>query len=293
MSTYTGKILVTGASGQLGALAIAALLKKVPASQLIATARDPSKLADLAARGVEVRQADYTQPASLEAAFQGVDRLLLISSSEVGQRLPQHRNAIEAAQRAGVKLLAYTSILRADSTPLLLGEEHRQTEELLRASGIPFVFLRNGWYSENHTGTLAGVLEHGAVLGSAGEGRLSTASRADYAEAAAAVLASSDDPAGRIYELAGDQGFTLGEYAAEVARQAHKPVVYQDLPEAEYKAVLVQLGLPDAFAGILAQSDAAAAQGGLYDDSRQLSQLIGRATTPIAQSIAEAIAKLA
>lgn len=293
MSTYTGKILVTGASGQLGALAIAALLKKVPASQLIATARDPSKLADLAARCVEVRQADYTQPASLEAAFQGVDRLLLISSSEVGQRLPQHRNAIEAAKRAGVKLLAYTSILRADSTPLLLGEEHRQTEELLRASGIPFVFLRNGWYSENYTGTLAGALEHGAVLGSAGEGRLSTASRADYAEAAAAVLASSDDPAGRIYELAGDQGFTLGEYAAEVARQAHKPVVYQDLPEAEYKAVLVQLGLPDAFAGILAQSDAAAAQGGLYDDSRQLSQLIGRATTPIAQSIAKAIAKLA
>lgn len=293
MSTYTGKILVTGASGQLGALTVAALLKKVPAAQLIATARDPAKLAELAALGVEVRQADYTVPTSLEAAFQGVDRLLLISSSEVGQRLPQHRNAIEAAKRAGVKLLAYTSILRADSTPLLLGEEHRQTEELLRASGIPFVFLRNGWYSENYTAALAGVLEHGAVLGSAGEGRLSTASRADYAEAAAAVLASSEDPADRIYELAGDQGFTLGEYAAEVARQAYKPVVYQDLPEAEYKAVLVQLGLPDAFAGILAQSDAAAAQGGLYDDSRQLSQLIGRGTTPITTSIAEAIAKLA
>lgn len=293
MSTFTGKILVTGASGQLGTLAIAALLKKVPASQLIASARDSSKLADLAARGVEVRQADYTAPASLEAAFQGVDRLLLISSSEVGQRLPQHRNAIEAAKRAGVKLLAYTSILRADTTPLLLGQEHQQTEELLRASGIPFVLLRNGWYSENYTAALAGVLEHGAVLGSAGVGRLSTASRADYAEAAAVVLAGSDDPAGRIYELAGDQGFTLGEYAAEVARQAHKPVVYQDLREADYKAALVQLGLPDAFAGILAQSDAAAAQGGLFDDGRQLSQLMGRATTPIAQSIAEAIAKLA
>ncbi|GGD38204.1 SDR family oxidoreductase [Pseudoxanthomonas indica] len=293
MSTFTGKILVTGASGQLGALVIAALLNEVPPAQLIATARNPAKLTDLAARGVDVRQADYTKPASLDAAFQGADRLLLVSSSEVGQRLPQHRNVIEAAQRAGVKLLAYTSILRADSTPLLLGQEHRQTEALLRDSGIPFVFLRNGWYSENYTAALVGVIEHGAVLGSAGEGRLSTAGRADYADAAAVVLASSEDPAGRIYELAGDESFTLAEYAAEVARQAHKPVAYQDLPEADYKAALLQLGLPAPLAGILAQSDAAAAQGGLFDDGRQLSQLIGRATTPIKQSIAETLARLA
>lgn len=292
MTTSTDKILVTGASGQLGALTVAALLKRVPATQLIATARDPARLAHLAAQGVEVRQADYTVPATLEAAFQGVDRLLLISSSEVGQRLPQHRNAIEAAKRAGVKLIAYTSILRADTTPLALGQEHRETENLLSEAGIPFVLLRNGWYSENYTAALAGVLEHGAVLGSAGEGRLSTASRADYAEAAAAVLASSENPAGRIYELAGDTSFTLGEYAAEVARQAHKPVVYQHLPEADYKAALLQFGLPEPLAGILAQSDAAAAQGGLFDEGHQLSQLIGRATTPIQQTIAEALAKL-
>lgn len=293
MSTFTGKILVTGASGQLGTLVVAALLRKLPASQLIATARDPAKLADLAAQGVEVRQADYTVPASLEAAFKGVDRLLLISSSEIGQRLPQHRNAIEAAKRAGVKLIAYTSILRADTTPLVLGQEHRETEVLLSEAGIPYVLLRNGWYSENYTAALAGVLEHGAVLGSAGEGRLSTASRADYAEAAAAVLASSEDPAGRSYELAGDESFSLGEYAAEVARQAHKPVVYQNLPEADYKAALVQFGLPEPLAGILAQSDAAASQGGLFDDSRQLSRLTGRATTPIQQTVAEALARLA
>ena len=291
MTTSTDKILVTGASGQLGALTVAALLKRVPATQLIATARDPAKLADLAALGVEVRQADYTVPASLEAAFQGVDRLLLISSSEVGQRLPQHRNVIEAAKRAGVKLIAYTSILRADTTPLALGQEHRQTELVLGEADIPFVLLRNGWYSENYTAALAGVLEHGAVLGSAGEGRLSTASRADYAEAAAAVLASSENPAGRIYELAGDESFTLGEYAAEVARQAHKPVVYQDLSEPDYKAALVQMGLPAPLAGILAQSDAAAAQGGLFDDGRQLSHLLERATTPIRQSIADALAQ--
>lgn len=291
MTTSTDKILVTGASGQLGALTVAALLKRVPATQLIATARDPARLADLAVRGVDVRQADYTVPASLEAAFQGVDRLLLISSSEVGQRLPQHLNVIEAAKRAGVKLIAYTSILRADTTPLALGQEHRQTELVLGEADIPFVLLRNGWYSENYTAALAGVLEHGAVLGSAGEGRLSTASRADYAEAAAAVLASSENPAGRIYELAGDESFTLGEYAAEVARQAHKPVVYQDLSEPDYKAALVQMGLPAPLAGILAQSDAAAAQGGLFDDGRQLSQLLERATTPIRQSIADALAQ--
>jgi NAD(P)H dehydrogenase (quinone) len=211
---------------------------------------------------------------------------LLISSSEVGARTAQHRAVIDAAKRAGVKLLAYTSILHADRSPLALAEEHRQTEAYLKASGVPFVLLRNGWYAENYTGGVPTAIQHQAVLGSAGEGRVSWASRQDYAEAAAAVLTAEADQAGRIYELAGDQAYTLAELAAEIARQSGRPVVYKDLPEAAYQEVLVGAGLPEAFAGLLADSDVGASQGGLFDDTRQISALTGRATTTLAQSIA-------
>lgn len=291
MSTFTGKILVSGASGQLGQLVVEALLKQVPASQVVATARNPQALAAFAARGVEVRQADYTRPESLLAALQGIDRALLISSSEVGRRISQHRNFIDAAKQAGVKLLAYTSLLHADTSPLLLGEEHRTTEALLAAAGVPYVLLRNGWYTENCTGSVDSALQHGTVLGSAGDGRLSTASRADYAAAAAAVLVAPESLAGQVYELAGDDSFTLADYAAEITRQSGKPVVYNNLPEAGYRAVLVQAGLPEGLATIVAQSDAAAAQGGLFDDSHQLSRLIGRPTTPWRDTLATALAK--
>jgi NAD(P)H dehydrogenase (quinone) len=217
--------------------------------------------------------------------------VLLISSSEVGRRTPQHRNVIDAAKAAGVKLLAYTSILRADTSPMALAVEHRETEALIRASGIPFVLLRNSWYTENYTGTIAAALQHGAVLGAAGEGRISSAARADYAAAAAAVLVSPESQAGKAYELAGDSAFTLSEYAADITKQSGKPVVYKNLPEADYKAALQGVGLPEAFAALLAESDAKAAKGALYDDSRQLSRLIGRPTTTMAQSVAAALAK--
>lgn len=277
-------ITVTGASGQLGRLVVEALLKKLPAGEIVAAVRNPEKVADLAARGVQVRQADYDQPASLVAAFKGADKLLLISASEVGRRVPQHRAVIDAAKAAGVGLLAYTSILHADASPLPLAAEHKETESLIRASGLPAVILRNGWYTENYTAGIPSALQYGVVLGSAKQGRIASAARADFAEAAAAVL-TQESQAGRIYELAGDESYTLGELAAEIAGQSGKVVAYQDLPESEYKNALLGAGLPDFLATLLAESDVGASKGGLFDDSRQLSALINRPTTPLAELV--------
>lgn len=296
MSTTTSlplTIAVTGASGQLGRLALAELRRLAPAASLVGLLRDPAKAQDLAATGVELRAADYNDPASLKAALASVDRLLLVSSSEVGQRLPQHRNVIEAARTAGVKLLAYTSILRADTSPMGLATEHRATEEALRASGIPHVLLRNGWYTENYSDHLAPALQHGAVLGAAGNGRISAAARADYAAAAAAVLlADPAQQAGQVYELAGDESFTLAEYAAEISRQSGTAVAYRDLGESGYQAALQSAGLPPEFAALLAESDAKAAGGSLHDAGRALSRLIGRPTTPLSTTVAAALAQL-
>lgn len=277
-------IVVTGASGQLGRLVIEALLKKLPACEIVAAVRNPEKVADLAARGVQVRQADYDQPASLLAAFKGADKLLLISASEVGRRVPQHRAVIDAAKAAGVGLLAYTSILHADTSPLPLAAEHKETESLIRASGLPAVILRNGWYTENYTAGIPAALQYGVVLGSAKQGRIASAARADFAEAAAAVL-TQENQAGRIYELAGDESYTLSELAAEIARQSGKAVAYQDLPESEFKAALLGAGLPDFLATLLAESDVGASKGDLFDDSRQLSALINRPTTPLVELV--------
>lgn len=282
-------IVVTGASGQLGRLVIEALLKKLPASEVVAAVRNPERVADLAARGVQVRQADYDQPASLAAAFKGADKLLLISASEVGRRVPQHRAVIDAAKAAGVGLLAYTSLVHADTLPLPLAAEHKETESLIRASGLPAVILRNGWYTENYTAGVPSALQYGIVLGSAKQGRIASAGRADYAEAAASVL-TQENQAGRIYELAGDESYTLGELADEIARQSGKSVVYQYLPEGEFKAALLGAGLPDFLATLLAESDVGASKGGLFDDSRQLSALIGRPTTPLAELLKLALA---
>jgi NAD(P)H dehydrogenase (quinone) len=289
--TISERIAITGATGQLGRLVIAELLRIAPSVHLIGIVRNASAAKDLAERGVELRTANYEDPAALNAALAGVDKVLLISSSEIGQRARQHGHVIDAAKAAGVKLLAYTSILHAETSPLALAEEHRKTEALIRASGVPFVFFRNGWYTENYTGNVAAAVQHGAVLGAAADGRISLAARADYAGAAAAVLASRDDQAGKIYELAGDSGYTLADYAAEIARQSGRPVEYKDLPEADYKAALVSIGLPEAFAALLADSDAKAAKGALYDGSRQLSVLIGRPTTPVTQSVAAALGR--
>ena len=282
-------IVITGATGKLGQHVIASLLKSVPASSIIAAVRNPAKAQDLAVKGVQVRQADYNDGASLDAAFKGATKILLISSSEVGQRAQQHQNVVDAAKRAGVSLLAYTSVLRADTSPLGLAAEHVVTEAAIRASGLPYSFLRNGWYLENHTEHLAPVLEHGVVLGAAQDGRFSSAARLDYAAAAAAVLVADQPQA--IYELAGDHGFTLAEYAAEVARQSGKAIVYKDMPQADFKAALVSVGVPEGFADLLADSDAGAAKGGLEDNGRQLSALIGRPTTSLLEAVKAALGK--
>jgi NAD(P)H dehydrogenase (quinone) len=282
-------IVVTGASGQLGRLVIKELLKKLPANEIVAAVRTPEKVTDLAALGVQVRLADYAQPATLDAAFKGAAQLLLISSSEVGQRLPQHRNAIDAAKRAGVGLVAYTSVLRADTSPLGLAAEHNETEALLRASGLPHVVLRNGWYTENYLASVPTALQHGVYIGSAGEGKIASAARADYAAAAAAVLTGAGQ-AGKVYELAGDEAYTLTELAAEISRQSGKAVVYQNLPEADFKEALLGAGLPEHVAGLLSDSDAGVSKGGLFDDGHQLSRLIGRPTTTLATLVKAALA---
>lgn len=278
-------VAITGAAGQLGRLVVEKLKARLPASDLVALARTPARAADL---GVEVREADYSKPETLGRALQGVDALLLISSNEVGQRAAQHRNVIEAAKKVGVNRVVYTSLLHADTSPLDLADEHLQTEAELKASGLPFTILRNGWYTENYTGSIAGALAGGALIGSAGEGEISSATRDDYAEAAVAVL-TGEGHEGRTYELAGDDSWTLADLAAEISRQAGKDVPYRDLSEADYAAALGGFGLPEALARAVAGWDTAAKQGALYDDGRQLSRLIGRPTTPLPVAVAGAL----
>lgn len=281
-------IVVTGATGQLGHLVIASLLKKVPASSIIAAVRNVEKAADIAALGVQLRYADYDKPETWDAALQGADKVLLISSSEIGKRAQQHKNVIDAARRAGVKLLAYTSVLHADTSVLGLAAEHRETEAAIKAAGVPSVLLRNGWYSENYAMGVPTALQLGSVFGCAGDGRISSAARADYAEAAAVAL-TSEGQAGKVYELAGDSAYTLSEFAAEIAKQSGKDIHYVNLPEAEYKQALLGAGLPEPLAELLANSDTGVSKGALFDDGKQLSKLIGRPTTAMAETVKAAL----
>ncbi|HDG1688655.1 TPA: SDR family oxidoreductase [Kluyvera georgiana] len=277
-------IAITGATGQLGQHVVANLLNTTAANQLVAVVRNPAKAEALSQKGVVVRQADYGDEAALTKALQGVDKLLIISSSEVGQRAPQHRNIINAAKAAGVKFIAYTSLLHADTSPLGLADEHVATEKMLADSGIPYALLRNGWYTENYLASAPAALEHGVFIGAAGEGKIASATRADYAAAAARVIAE-DGHAGKVYELAGDHGWTLSELAAELAKQSGKNVVYQNLSQADFAAALKSVGLPAGLADMLADSDVGASKGGLFDDSHTLSKLIGRPSTSLAESV--------
>ncbi|KNC12288.1 quinone oxidoreductase [Klebsiella sp. RIT-PI-d] len=277
-------IAITGATGHLGQLVINDLLKTVPASQLVAIVRDPAKADALKQQGIVIRQADYADEAALTLALKDVEKLLLISSSEVGQRAIQHQNAINAAVAAGVQFIAYTSLLHADTSPLGLHTEHVITEKALAASGIPYTLLRNGWYSENYLASAPAALEHGVFIGAAGDGKIAAATRADYAAAAARVI-REDGHAGNVYELAGDDAWTLNEFAAQLSVQSGKRVVYQNLSEADFAGALKDVGLPAGLADMLADSDTGASKGGLFDDSHTLSKLIGRPTTSLAESI--------
>ncbi len=282
-------IVVTGATGKLGRLVVDGLLKKVAATEIVAAVRSPEKAADLKALGVEVREADYARPETLGTAFAGAEKVLLISSSAMGpERVRQHEAAIAAAKAAGVRLLAYTSLLGAGTATLPMAPDHKATEEAIKASGVPYALLRNGWYLENHTEALKPALEHGAVLGAAKDGKFSSAARADYADAAVAVLTGAGH-ANATYELAGDAAYTLAELAAEVSRQAGKTVVYKDLPQAEFAGALAGFGLPEPVAQMLAKADVSAAQGELESTSRELRELIGRPTMTLATAVGAAV----
>lgn len=279
------KIAITGSTGQLGRIVVEKLKGQVPSENIVAIARSAAKAGDL---GVEVREADYARPETLDRALAGVDTLLLISSSEVGKRAEQHHNVIEAAKKAGIGRIVYTSLLHADRSPLDLAVEHRATEKEVKESGIPFTILRNGWYTENYTASIQGALAGGAFLGSAGNGEISSATRADFAEAAVKVL-TTDGHDGKTYELAGDDPYTLSDLASEISRQTGKAIEYRNLPQGEYAQTLVGFGLPEGLAAAIAGWDAGAASGALFDDSKQLSTLIGRATTPLAETVAQAV----
>ena len=283
---------ITGATGQLGQLVVEDLLRRgIDPASIVAAVRTPDKARTLAAKGVQVREADYERPETLGPAFAGVTKLLLISSSEVGRRSAQHGAAIAAAKAAQVGLIAYTSLLHADTSPLGLAAEHRDTETALASSGVPAVVLRNGWYTENHLGSLPAVLQHNAVVGAAKDGRISSAARADYAAAAAAVLVA-DGQGGRVYELAGDEAWTLSDLAAAIGRAVGRTIPYVDQSETAYADMLRQAGLPEFLATLLADSDAGAAKGALFDASRTLSGLIGRPTTPMPDTLAAALKAL-
>lgn len=280
-------IAITGATGQLGRLAIAALKTNAPHHETIALARDPSKATDLA---VAVRQADYHDPASLDAALKGVSVLGLISSSDFADRVGQHRNVIEAARRAGVGRIVYTSILKADASPLLVATDHRATEAMLASSDLAWTILRNPWYMENWTGALPGAIAAGALPGCAGDALVSPATRQDLAEALASAV-SGEGHAGKIYELGCDTPFSLSDLAAEASRQSGTIIPYVDMPEAAYIDLLAGFGLPPGLPEVIADADANAAGGWLLDRSHALSALIGRPATSLADAVRTALGK--
>lgn len=255
-------IAVTGANGQLGQKVIQTLLNTEKANTIVALVRNPDNAHALKQLGVVVRQADYNNPETLKSAFEGVEKLLLISGTEFGKRFEQHKAVIDAAMAQNVSLIAYTSLLKADTSPLLLAQEHKQTEAYFKNVSAPFVFLRNGWYTENYTDNVDSVLQMGAVAGAAKQGVLSTASRQDYADAAVAVLLSSQNQTGKIYELAGDTGFTLMEYASTLSEITGEDIGFLDMDESAYREALIKAGLPEGMAAALADSEHYAASGG-------------------------------
>jgi Predicted nucleoside-diphosphate-sugar epimerases len=279
------KIAVTGATGQLGSQVVEQLKSRVSNKNIVALVRDTEKAANL---GVETREFDYSKPDNLSKALNGIDHLLLISGTEFGQRSAQHKNVINAAKEAGVKWIVYTSVLHADTSHLNLAAEHLETEQILANSGIEFTILRNGWYSENYTASVPGAVGGGAFLGSAKDGKISSAARADYAEAAAIVIANETHK-GEVYELAGDDFYTLTDLAAMISEQTGKNIPYNNLPEEEYANILKNIGLPEGLAIGLASWDVSASHGALFDNSRTLSSILGRPTTPISESVKVAL----
>ncbi len=282
------KIGVTGATGQLGRLVVEKLKEKTSAENIVALVRSPQKAIDF---GVELREFDYDKPEILAKSLAGIDKLMLISGSEIGKRTAQHANVIEAAKDAGVKLILYTSLLKADTSTLGLAGEHLSTEDALKKSGIPFVLLRNGWYTENYTGSLADVIAMGTLYGSSSDGKISSATREDYAGAAVAVL-TTEGHEGKVYELAGDESFTMSEFAAEISRQTDKNIPYVNLPVEEYAQALMKAGMPEAYAQFFAGTHVSTEKGDLFYAGHQLSKLTGKPTTSLSKAVSDALSRI-
>lgn len=279
------KIGITGAAGQLGKLVVEQLKARFSTENIVTLARTAENVKEL---GVEVRAFDYNKAEDLQEQLNGIDKLLLISSNEIGQRTRQHRNVIKAAQRAGVKWIVYTSLLHADSTTVNLAGEHLETEKVLKESGIDYTILRNGWYTENYTASIGGAIAGGAFIGAAASGKISSAARIDYAEAAVVVLLS-ENYKGKVFELAGDNAYTLNDLAAELSNQTGKDLPYRNLPEEEYAKILESFNVPSFFAQAIASWDVSASKGDLFNDSGELSKLIGRPTTLLSASVKSAL----
>ena len=282
------KIAITGATGQLGNLVIEQLLQLTAAQNIVALVRNVDKAEHFKAKGIELREFDYDHPETLVPALLGIDKLLLISANEIGRRTPQHQAVIDAAKVAGVPYLAYTSLLRADTSPLGLAQEHRETEKLIQDSGITYTFLRNNWYSENYLAGVAHTIEIGTLFGAAKDGRISSASRIDYAEAAAKILTSTNHE-NKTYELAGSESFRLSDLATLIGQAANKDIIYQNLSAEEYTQGLTQAGLPAGLVDVIVDADIQSIQGAMYSDRKDLEQLIGRKTTSIQNAIKAAL----
>ncbi len=284
-------IVVTGTTGKFGRHVVEHLIKRgVPAEEIAAAVRNPQKADDLAAQGVQVRHADYDRPETLAAAFANADKLLFVSSNGPDDlRIGQHRAVVDGAKTAGVKLIAYTSITAADTNPLAVARVHRDTEEALAASGLPTVLLRNTWYTENYTAGLSDAVERGMIVGSAGAGRIASATRADLAEAAAVVLAAEQPQAGKVYELTGDTAWSLPELATETAAVSGKPVAYTNLPTEQYAQILAGAGLPGFLVETLVDADVNISEGALQTVTGDLSALLGRPTSNLHEAIAQAL----
>ncbi|MEU4223300.1 SDR family oxidoreductase [Nonomuraea sp. NPDC026600] len=272
-------IVVTGASGHLGRLVIEDLKQRVAASEIVAAARTPEKAADL---GVEVREADYDRPETIKSALQGATKVLLISGIDP-HRAQQHAAIVDAAKEVGATLV-YTSAPKADTTEAGLAADHRATEEYIKASGVTYTILRNNWYHENYEQSITVAPQLGAVYGAAGDGRIASASRADYAAGTAAVLAETGHD-GKVYELAGDTAWTLADLAAEIAEVTGKEVAYQNLPKDDYAGVLAGAGVPAPFAETLADVDVNISRGWLADTPGTLTDLIGRPTRTVGEYV--------
>lgn len=278
------KIAITGATGQLGQQVIQHLISLSNEHDIVALVRHPEKAASFKAQGIEVRHFDYDDIETLEPALEGIDKLLLISGNEIGRRTTQHKAVIDAAKVAGVPYIAYTSLLNAEHSALGLAQEHRETEQLIRESGLSYTFLRNNWYVENYLGSLQHDIASGVIYGASGEGRISAATRSDYAEATARVLLSPV-LSNQTYELAASQSFTKAELAAAIAQVANQPVRYENLSADAYQAVLIQAGLPEGLASFLAEVDLKTADGAMFSEIRDLEQLLGRPTTSLSHAI--------